>query len=83
MGVLQRFAWRKRETLGVGERDDRVVERSHPLRASTGDTANPTTAACPSESAPKKNEEVDPDTPGGKDVALPKQFDYYTDGSDA
>lgn len=37
----------------------------------------------PVESAPKKNEEVDPDTPGGKDVALPKQFDYYTDGSDA
>ncbi|KAH6966217.1 glycoside hydrolase superfamily [Fusarium venenatum] len=35
------------------------------------------------EGAAKKNKEVDPDTPGGKDVPLPKQFDYYTDGSDA
>jgi hypothetical protein len=34
-------------------------------------------------SATKKSEDVDPDTPGGKDVPVPKQFDYYTDGSDA
>ncbi|KAH7192007.1 glycoside hydrolase superfamily [Fusarium flagelliforme] len=35
------------------------------------------------ESSAKKTRDVDPDTPGGKDVPVPKQFDYYTDGSDA
>ncbi|KAM5344990.1 hypothetical protein ACJ41O_010852 [Fusarium nematophilum] len=29
-----------------------------------------------------KKDEVDPDRPGGKDVQVPKQFDYYSDGSD-
>jgi hypothetical protein len=26
--------------------------------------------------------EIDADAPGGKDVKVPKQFDYYSDGTD-
>ncbi|KAH8733803.1 glycoside hydrolase superfamily [Ilyonectria robusta] len=36
----------------------------------------------PKEEVPLKKDEIDPDTPGGKDTQVPSQFDYYTDSSD-
>ncbi|KAH7165799.1 family 18 glycoside hydrolase [Dactylonectria macrodidyma] len=38
--------------------------------------------AKPREEAPPKSEEIDPDTPGGKDARVPAQFDYFTDSSE-
>ncbi|KAF5675640.1 chitinase [Fusarium heterosporum] len=50
-----------------------------PQIAPPAETVQP--AAVQSDSTSKRDE-VDPDAPGGKDVPVPKQFEYYSDGFD-
>ncbi|CAJ0552065.1 Ff.00g060440.m01.CDS01 [Fusarium sp. VM40] len=55
--------------------------RGHILPQQTQPTQTAPPPAVQSTSKPNVDE-VDPDAPTGKDVSVPKQFDYYSDGSD-